>query len=142
MSTCATIMQFLEPWSSPDNPFYRSDPAPGFATKNFEWQPRPVRVADARPTMSAFSLDAHAFAFRADPRGGAAAVLEAFADNDDDRVRELYYPHVERVVKEATGAAEVVVFNHVVRRRDPSVGLFGGSKGRQQPASSVRSAFE
>ncbi|EKG22625.1 hypothetical protein MPH_00029 [Macrophomina phaseolina MS6] len=131
-------MMFLEPWTADrGNPYYRSDPDPGFDVKNFEWRPYPVTVTDARTAMSTFSLDDHAFAFRPDPQGGAQDVLEVFKDNDDEQVQERYYPHVARVVKEVTGASEVIVFNHTVRRREPSVGLFGGSKGRQQPASTV-----
>jgi hypothetical protein len=34
---------------------------------------------------------------------------------DDDEVRSVYYPEVERMVKEATGAARVLVFDHNVR---------------------------
>lgn len=138
MATCETKMMFLEPWTADrGNPYYRSDPDPGFDVKNFEWLPYPVSVIDARPAMSTFTLDDHAFAFRRDPEGGAPDVIDAFRDNDDDTVQEKYYPHVARVVKEATGASDVIVFNHIVRRRDPSLGLFGGSKGRQQPASTV-----
>ncbi|KAH7048239.1 methyltransferase [Macrophomina phaseolina] len=139
MAACDTKMMFLEPWSTADrgNPFYRSDPDPGFDVKNFEWLSYPVSVTDARARMSSFTLDDHAFAFRRDPQGGAPDVLKVFEDNVDEQVREKYYPHVIRVVKEATGASEAIVFNHTVRRRDPSLGLFEGSKGRQQPASTV-----
>ncbi len=35
---------------------------------------------------------------------------------DDGEVRSVYYPEVERLVKEATGAARVLVFDHNVRR--------------------------
>src|ERR1700682_5865413 len=34
---------------------------------------------------------------------------------DEDEVRAVYYPEVERLVKEATGAARVLVFDHNVR---------------------------
>jgi hypothetical protein len=34
---------------------------------------------------------------------------------DDDEVRRLYYPEMEKLVKEATGASHVLVFDHTVR---------------------------
>jgi len=129
---------FLEPWATNrENPYYRSNPDPGFEVKNFEWLNFPVTVTDARPGVNKFSLDTHGFAFRSDPLGGTLDILDTIRANNDDRVREIYYPHVERIIKEATGAAEVLVFNHTVRRRNPSLGLFEGSKGHQQPASTV-----
>jgi hypothetical protein len=34
---------------------------------------------------------------------------------DEAEVRAIYYPEVERLLKEATGAVKVVIFDHVVR---------------------------
>jgi hypothetical protein len=34
---------------------------------------------------------------------------------DDEKVKAVYYPESERLLKEATGAARVVVFDHIVR---------------------------
>lgn len=139
MAACETSMMFLEPWpANKQNPYYRTTPDEGFEVKNFEWIPYDVKITDARPNMEKFTLDDHGFAFRKDEAGVTPETLEAFADNDDERVKKHYYPHVEQLLKKITGAPEVVVFNHTVRRRDPSLGLFGGSKGRQQPASTVR----
>ncbi|KAF2106364.1 methyltransferase [Lophiotrema nucula] len=138
MAACDTSMLFLEPWSTDrGNPYYRTDPDEGYDVKNFEWLPYKVKVQDARANMSKFNLDDNGFAFQADSSSGATEIIEAFEQNDDDKVRELYYPHVARLIKRATGASEVLVFNHTVRRRNPSVGLFGGGKGGQQPASTV-----
>ena len=42
---------------------------------------------------------------------------------DEEQVRSIYYPECERVMKEATGAARVVAFDHIVRnaaRRPPA----------------------
>lgn len=138
MAICDTSMLFLEPWSADrGSPYYRTDPDEGYDVKNFEWLPYKVHVQDARPRMSEFTLDDSGFAFKADSASGDPAIIEALNENDDENVRKLYYPHVERLIKEVTGASEVLVFNHTVRRRDPSIGLFGGGKGRQQPASTV-----
>ena len=40
---------------------------------------------------------------------------------DDDEVQEVYSPEVERLVKRASGAAEVLVFDHTIRVADDSV---------------------
>lgn len=142
MATCDTSMLFLEPWSADrGNPFYRTEPDEGYDVKNFEWLPYKVKVQDARPKMSEFNLNDNGFAFQADPASEATEIMEAFKQNDDEKVRELYYPHVEQLIKGATGASEVLVFNHTVRRRNPNVGLFGGGKGHQQPASTVSLPF-
>jgi hypothetical protein len=139
MTACETSMMFLEPWpTNKENPYYRTAPDEGFDVKNFEWLPYDVRVMDARPSMEKFNLDDHGFAFRKDAAGVSSEIMDAFRDNDDERIKKHYYPVVERLMKEITGAPEVIVFNHTVRRRDPTLSLFGGSKGRQQPASTVR----
>ena len=36
---------------------------------------------------------------------------------DEDEVRNVYYPEAERLLKEATGASRVFIFDHTVRRR-------------------------
>jgi hypothetical protein len=139
MTACETSMLFLEPWpTNKENPYYRTAPDEGFEVKNFEWLPYDVKIMDARPSMEKFNLNDHGFAFRKDVAGVPSETMEAFMDNDDERVKKHYYPHVERLIKEITGAPEVIVFNHTVRRRDPALSLFGGSNGRQQPASTVR----
>ncbi len=38
---------------------------------------------------------------------------------DDEEVRRIYYPEVERLVREATGADRVHIFDHTTRRRVP-----------------------
>jgi hypothetical protein len=138
MTACETSMMFLEPWlTKKENPYYRTTPDEGFATKNFEWLSYDVKITDARSSMEKFNLDNHGFAFRTDT-GVTLETMEAFVDNDDEKIKKHYYPNVERLVKDVTGAREIIIFNHTVRRRDPSLGLFEGSKGRQQPASTVR----
>ena len=36
---------------------------------------------------------------------------------DEDEVRRVYYPEVQRVMAEATGASKVFIFDHTLRRR-------------------------
>jgi hypothetical protein len=58
------------------------------------------------------SLDANGFALVQH----RSAVQDFF---DDEEVRRVYYPEVERLLKQATGADRVHIFDHTVRRRVP-----------------------
>ncbi len=40
---------------------------------------------------------------------------------DELQLRDTYYPEAEALVKQATGASRVVVFDHTIRRREPKV---------------------
>src|SRR5207249_7687679 len=37
---------------------------------------------------------------------------------DEEEVRSVYYPEIERLVKEMTGAAKVLIFDHTLRAAD------------------------
>ena len=67
---------------------------------------RPIR--DARSIASSLSLE----------RQGFILVRHASSVRDfynDEEVKAVYYPECERLLKEATGAARAVVFDHIVR---------------------------
>jgi hypothetical protein len=40
---------------------------------------------------------------------------------DDDEVKRIYYPEIEQLVKQATGAARVLVFDHTLRAENDAV---------------------
>lgn len=69
---------------------------------------RQVAIADARPLIDSLSLDKEGFLLRA----CATGVSDFY---DPEQVRSLYYAEVEQIVREATGAANVVAFEHDVR---------------------------
>jgi hypothetical protein len=73
-----------------------------------------TRIHDARPIAGNLSLDREGFMLvRRETRMG---------DFYDERaVREIYYPEVERLIKEATGASKTVVFDHTIRVADRHV---------------------
>ena len=87
--------------------------APGTDTseiaEGFEWQT--VSIADGRPVVDRLSLDGAGFELRQHD----TAVSDFY---DDDEVRAVYYPEVEHLVKAATGASRVVIFDHTVRIDD------------------------
>jgi len=87
---------------------YVAPPGAGEHRRTASYTPTLVRIRDARRAAGALSLDQHGFELRR----RATAVRDL---HDDARVRAVYYPEMERLVRAATGAARVVVFDHNVR---------------------------
>ena len=76
-----------------------------------EYEYRDVEIANVRPIADRFELDREGFALM---RYGTA-VKDFF---DDDEVRAVYYPEMDALIKQATGADKVVVFDHTIRVED------------------------
>jgi hypothetical protein len=72
---------------------------------------RRVQIQDARPLIAELSLDRNGFVLVDHP----TAVGDFF---DADQLRTTYYPEVERLVKQVSGASRVVVFDHTLRSGD------------------------
>ncbi len=107
-------MNYLVPMTErPRN--YTFDPPAGVPRTNAEHQAHAVKIRDARPIADHVSLDANGFALLQH----RSAVKDFF---DDEEVRRVYYPEVERLVKQATGAYRVHIFDHTTRRRVPDAG--------------------
>ena len=67
-----------------------------------------VTIRDGRPVADSFSLDRQGFVLLKRP----TAVPDFY---DADHFAAIYDPEIEALVKQQTGAAEVVVFDHTVR---------------------------
>jgi hypothetical protein len=67
-----------------------------------------VRIRNARPLIGQLSLDKEGFVLL----HRQTAVTNFY---DEEQIRAIYYPECERVMKEATAAARVVAFDHIVR---------------------------
>jgi len=72
---------------------------------------RAVEICNGRTLADEFSLDVHGFAFREH----RTAMQDFF---DADELKRVYYPEVERLIKEVSGAVRVVVFDHTLRSGD------------------------
>jgi hypothetical protein len=72
---------------------------------------RAVEIRDGRPLAGRFALDEHGFEFVRH----ATAVTDFF---DENELKTVYYPEVERLIKQVAGAARVVVFDHTLRSGD------------------------
>ncbi len=79
------------------------------AVHAFEWQT--IAIADGRPVADRLSLEAEGFELRVHD----TAVSNFY---DDEQVRTVYYPEIEQLLKTATGASRVVVFDHTLRIED------------------------
>lgn len=111
LSHVVADMNYLVPMDErPRN--YTFEPPAGVPRSNAEHAAHAVRIRDARPIAGAVSLDANGFALVQHK----SAVRDFF---DDEEVRRVYYPEVEAIVKVATGAPRVHIFDHTTRRRVP-----------------------
>ncbi len=70
-----------------------------------------VTIHDGRAVETPFALDREGFQLLSHP----TSVVDFF---DQDELRRVYYPEVEQLVKEISGAQRVVVFDHTLRTGD------------------------
>ncbi|MGI9412484.1 MAG: CmcJ/NvfI family oxidoreductase [Hyphomicrobiales bacterium] len=75
---------------------------------NAHWSAYSVEIENGR-LSGGFSLDREGFAFT---RHGTAVT----DFDDEDEIRRVYYPEMERLLERETGAGRVHVFDHNVRR--------------------------
>jgi len=88
-------------------------------------------VRNARPLLSQLSLDQHGFVL-----AHQNSKVKDFYDEQE--VRMVYYPEVEQLLKEATGAVKVVIFDHVVRCAPKAR---QGERGVREPARIVHNDY-
>src|SRR6516165_3596206 len=108
---------------------YTYEPPSGVPRSNSVRDPHTVPIHDARPLADDISLDREGFALV-----HAASAVKDFWDEDE--VRRVYYPEIQQVIAEATGASKVFIFDHTLRRRvkDTADRTTGAPR---QPATSV-----
>jgi hypothetical protein len=87
---------------------YNYEPPPGVPARTGKSEEHRVRIRDARPLIGRLSLDKEGFVLL----HHRTAVKNFY---DEDEITSVYYPECERVIKETTGAAGVVAFDHIVR---------------------------
>jgi len=92
-----------------DAPFVYTDvPPPGMPARNGRSEAHRIAIHDARPLMRRLSLDTEGFELRRHP----SQVVDFY---DDDAVRRVYYPEIDALLRAATGAAKIVIFDHTLR---------------------------
>ena len=108
---------------------YTFDPPPGVPRSNSTHQAHTVAIHDVRPLASEISLDREGFAVLHQQ----SAVRDFW---DEDEVRRVYYPEVQRVLAELTGASKVFIFDHTLRRRVKGA-VDWSREAPRQPATQV-----
>lgn len=87
---------------------YQYEPPPGVPMRTGGYEAHLVAIRDARPRAAGLSLDVEGFAFL-----GAPTAFTAF--DDEARIRSDYYAEVEKLLAAATGADQVINFDHNIR---------------------------
>jgi len=108
---------------------YTFDPPPGVPRSNSTRESHTVAIHDVRPVASDISLDGEGFALL----HNKSAVRDFW---DEDEIRSIYYPEVQRAIAEATGASKVFIFDHTLRKRVQGVSDRAAGTPRQ-PATGV-----
>ena len=75
------------------------------------YEPHRVRIRNGRLAGETFSLSTHGFKLVTQP----TAVRDFY---DEEEVLRVYYPEIERLIREQSGARRVVVFDHTIRTPD------------------------
>jgi len=90
--------------------FYIHVPIPENPRRGPQLGPRMMQIHDARPIRDELSLDKEGVVLVDAPT--------TFSDfYDPDRVRSAYFPEIESLVKDKTGAVRVVAFDHNLRSK-------------------------
>jgi hypothetical protein len=94
---------------SSDKPvYYAYEPPPGIPRRTGQFQPQSVSIQNGRALVGQLSLDKQGFELV-----NHETAVSNFYDRDE--VQRVYYPEIERLLKAATGASRVVIFDHQVR---------------------------
>lgn len=100
---------------TPEKPHvYTYDPPDGVPKSNIIPESHTIPIFDMRPIADSLALDVQGFALVEAP----TAVTDFY---DESELEATYYPEAEDLVKQATGATRVVVFDHTIRRREHGV---------------------
>ncbi|KAK8112268.1 uncharacterized protein PG998_008725 [Apiospora kogelbergensis] len=90
---------------SPPEPTYIDRPETYFRPSDSQL----VHITDVTGQESSFTLDGSGFQFVKD-------IAEEKDFLDEDHIKSVYYPEVEALLKNVTGASKVFIFDHTIRR--------------------------
>ena len=103
----------------PERPFFfLYDPPPGTPWRNTRGDRRPMPIRDGRQLDPPPSLDREGFTLVRH----VTAVEDLY---DEEAVKRVYYRELETLVKDVTGAARVVAFDHNLRSATRERGVQG-----------------
>jgi hypothetical protein len=111
--------------------YYAYEPPPGVPRVSGRFVAQAMPVRNGRAVQDEFSLDKQGFELHRHD----TAVVDFY---DREEVQRVYYPEVERLLKAATGAAKVVIFDHQVRCRPMAQ---RGERGAREYAKVVHNDY-
>lgn len=76
-----------------------------------ELERRPMPIEDGRALQGALALEKNGFVLVDHP-----TQVQSFFD--EQQLKSMYYPEVERLIREVTGATRVTIFDHTLRSGD------------------------
>ncbi len=103
-------LNYIEP-NSEKPVYYAYEPPAGTPRSTGKFVAHSVPIRNAREVVRDLSLDKQGFQLTHQE----TAVRDFY---DQEEVKTAYYPEVERLLKEATGAEKVVIFDHQVRNAE------------------------
>ena len=115
------VLNFLKPMQERPRSL-QYEPEPGVPQRNAEDEAHVVEIQDARPLAGRLSLDVEGFEYLRAPNSFAAF-------DDDAAIRSFYYPKVQRQLAAATGARQVLAFDHNVRNAARAASGEAGIRG-------------
>ncbi|MET1027099.1 MAG: CmcJ/NvfI family oxidoreductase [Dongiaceae bacterium] len=100
-------LTYLQPTG--EKPYiYTFEPPPGVPERSGKFQSYDVEITNGRTARTNFTLDEHGFAFARQ----ATAVTDFLSETE---IRDIYYPESAQLIAQATGADDVVIFDHTCR---------------------------
>jgi hypothetical protein len=90
---------------------YAEAPPPGLPARSGHNEAHRVAIRDARKLARHALLDVEGFELHTH----ASRVTDFY---DDDAVRRIYYPEIDALLRAATGAAKIVIFDHTLRNTE------------------------
>ncbi len=132
IETIEASLTYLTPMPAGEPLFsYTYGPPPGMPLRSGRYETHRVSLRNGRALADLPSLDGEGFALRSEP----TAVANFY---DEAEVKRVYYPEIERLLKAATGAAKVVIFDHTVRNTAPDKQVGNQVRG---PAARVHNDY-
>ncbi|KAJ4301738.1 hypothetical protein N0V90_003831 [Kalmusia sp. IMI 367209] len=121
-----TVLHYYKPNEdgSPPHPTYVDKPETYFR----EAETHPVTVRDVAGKEDQYTLDGNGFQFY-------KHVSKEKDFTDDEKIKAEYYPETEQLLKDATGASRIFIFDHTIRRQIP--GNDGTNRSLRGPVQRV-----
>ena len=90
---------------------YTAKPGSSPEQRSGRYEAHTVTIQDGRPMIEDFSLEREGFVFV----NHETKVKDFY---DEDELRSVYYPEMEQLVKDLSGASRVLIFDHTLRAED------------------------